>query len=53
LFIQADEHTAGSDHKVIVWNAEEDRQEEADHERVVGWHFADMTENNAEAAEKL
>jgi len=32
---------------------EVDRQEEADHERVVGWNLAAMTEKDAEAAEKL
>jgi len=30
-----------------------DRQEEADHERVVGWNLAAMTEKDAETAEKL
>jgi hypothetical protein len=32
---------------------EEDNQEEADHERVGGWNLAAMTEEDAEAAEKL
>jgi hypothetical protein len=30
-----------------------DRQEEADHERVVGWNLGAMTQKDAEAAEKL
>ena len=30
-----------------------DRQEQADHENVVGWNIAEMTEKGAEAAEKL
>jgi hypothetical protein len=32
----ADDHATGSDHKVIECEVEADRQEEADHERVVG-----------------
>jgi len=42
-FILADDHTAGSDHKVIEWEVEADRHEVADHERVVGWNLAAMT----------
>jgi hypothetical protein len=30
-----------------------DRQEKADHERVVVWNLAAMTENDVDAAEKL
>jgi len=52
-FILADDHATGSDHKVIEWEVEGDRQEEADHERVVGGMLAAMTEEDAEAAEKL
>jgi len=35
-FILANDHATGSDHEVIEWEVEADRQEEADHERVVG-----------------
>ena len=30
-----------------------DRQEQADHQRVVGWNFAAMLEEDTEAADKL
>jgi len=36
--ILADDHATGSDHEVIEWEAVVDRQEEADHEWVVGWN---------------
>ena len=52
-FILADDHATGSDNNVIKWEVEADRQEEADHGRVVGWNLAEMTEENTEAAEKL
>jgi len=48
-----DDHATGSDHEVIEWEVEVDRQEEAGHERVVGWNLAAMTEEDAKAAEKL
>jgi len=48
-----DNHPTGSDHEVIEWEVEVDRQEEAGHERVVGWNLAAMTEEDAKAAEKL
>jgi hypothetical protein len=48
-----DDHARGSDHEVIEWEVEVDRQEEAGHERVVGWNIAAMTEEDAKAAEKL
>jgi hypothetical protein len=51
--ILADDHATGSDHEVIEWEVEVDRQEEADHATVVGWNLAAMTEKDAEAAEKL
>jgi len=52
--ILADEdHATGSDHEVMEWEVEVDRQEEAGHERVVGWNLAAMTEEDAKAAEKL
>ena len=34
--ILADDHATGSDHEVIEWEVDADRQEEADHARVVG-----------------
>jgi len=51
--ILADDNATGSDHEVIEWEVEVDRQEEAGHERVVGWNIAAMTEKDAKAAEKL
>jgi hypothetical protein len=51
--ILANDHATGSDHEVIEWEVEVDRQEEAGHERVVGWNIAAMTEEDAKAAEKL
>jgi len=51
--ILADDHATGSDHEVIEWEVGVDRQEEAHHERVVGWNLAALTEKDAEAAEKL
>jgi len=36
--ILADDHTTGSDHEVIEWEVGVHRQEEADHEKVVGWN---------------
>ena len=51
--ILADNHATGSDHEVIAWEVRVDREEKADHERVVGCNLAAMTEKDAEAAEKL
>jgi hypothetical protein len=51
--ILVNDHATGSDHKVIEWEVEVDRQEEVGHERVVGWNLATMTEEDVEAAEKL
>jgi hypothetical protein len=51
--ILADDHATGSDHEVIEWEVGVDRQEEADHETVVGWNLAAMTETDVEAAGKL
>jgi len=50
--ILEDDHATGSNHKVIEWEVEADWQEEADHERVVGWNLASTTEKDFEAAEK-
>ena len=36
--ILPDDHAARSDNDVIEWEVEAERQEEADHERVVGWN---------------
>jgi len=52
LTILADYHATGSDHEVIEWEVGVDRQEEADHEKVVGWNLAPMTEKDVEAAGK-
>jgi len=51
--ILTDDHATGSDHEVIEWEVEADRLEEADHERVVGWNLAAMTQKDLETAEKL
>jgi hypothetical protein len=51
--ILEDDHATGSDHEVIEWEVEADGQEEPDHERVVGWNLAGMTEEDLEAAEEL
>jgi hypothetical protein len=53
LTILANDHASESDHEVIEWEVGADRKEEADHDRVVGWNLAAMTENDAETAEKL
>jgi hypothetical protein len=51
--IQAYDHATGSDHKVLDWEVDVNRQEQADHERVVGWNFAAMLEEDTEVADKL
>ena len=51
--ILADDHATGSKHEVIEREVRVDRQEEVDHERIVGWHLASMTEKEAKVAEKL
>jgi len=51
--ILADDQATGSDHQVIEWEVRGDWHKKADHERVVGWNLASMTEKNVEAAEKL
>jgi len=51
--ILADVHATGSDHEVIEWEVGVDRQEEADHESIVGWNLAAMKEKDTEAVEKL
>ena len=51
--ILADDHPTGSDHQVIQREVEAVQQEEVDHERVVGRNLAALTEEDAEAAEKV
>ena len=51
--ILADDHATGFDHEVIEWEVGVVRQEEADHERVVGWKLAAITEKDVEAAGKV
>ena len=51
--IPADDHATASDHEVIEWEVGVVRQKEVDHETVVGWNLAAMTEEDVEAAEKL
>jgi hypothetical protein len=53
LSILADDHTTGSDHEVIKWVVEVVMQEEADHERVIEWNLAAITEQDVETAMKL
>jgi hypothetical protein len=38
---------------VIEWEVDVETQEEADHERIVGWNLPAMTEEDEEAAKKL
>lgn len=47
------DHTSESDHTVIQWEVDVDRQLEADHERRVGGNVAAMIEEDVKAAEKL
>ena len=51
--ILADDHATGSDHEVIEWDVEVERQEEAENDSVAGWNLAAMSEEDVEAAEKL
>jgi hypothetical protein len=51
--ILADDHTTEFEHKVIHWEEELNRKEEANHERSVVWNQAAMTECNMETAEKF
>ena len=51
--ILTDDHTTGSNHEVRKREVEADRQEEAEHERIVQWNLAPMTEEVVEAAEKI
>ena len=51
--IVADDHATGSDHEVIEWNVGVHTEEQADHDRVVRWDLAAMTEKDVEGAEKL
>lgn len=50
--ILAKNQATGSDHKVREWEVDVDKQEEADHEWVVGWNLAAMTEQDKEVAKK-
>ena len=47
LSILSDDHTMGSDHYVIEWEVDADRDVEADNQWVVGWHLAAMTKEEA------
>jgi hypothetical protein len=51
--VLADGHATGTHHQGIEWEVEADRQEEADHERVVRRNFTVMMEEDPEAAGKL
>jgi hypothetical protein len=51
--ILADENPTKSDHEVIEWEVDVDRQEVADYERVLRWNLAAMIEEDVEAAEQL
>jgi len=51
--ILADNHATGFDHDVIEWVVEVARQEQGDHEMVIGWTFAAMAEEDTESAEEL
>ena len=46
-------HTTRSDHKVIEWEVNVDKPEEADHVQGLGWNLAAMSKEDEEAAEKL
>jgi len=46
-------HATGSNHEVIEWEFNVDKQEEADHVQVIGWNLAAMSQEDEEAAEKL
>jgi len=48
--IRANDHATESNHEVITWVVEVARQEEVDHERVVGWNLVAMTEKHVEGA---
>ena len=51
--ILADDHPIGSHYEVTECEVEADKQEGADHKRVVGWNLPAMTEKDTEEAEKL
>jgi hypothetical protein len=51
--ILIEDHGTGSNHEVTEWEVEVDRQEKADHGRVVGRNLAAIVEKDVEAAEKL
>lgn len=43
----------GSDQKGLEWELSVDKQEVADHVRVIGWNVASMSKYDEEGAEKL
>jgi len=43
----------GSDHEMIEWAVNIDKQEEVDHVQVIGWNLAAMSKDDKDAAEKL
>jgi len=46
-------HATGSDHEVIEWEFNLDKQGEADHVQVIGWNLAAMSKEDEEAEEIL
>jgi len=51
-YILANDHTTGFDHEDIECKVDADTQEEADHDKVVGWNLSAMKVEDVEAAEK-
>jgi hypothetical protein len=50
--ILADDQTTGSNHKVLELEVDVDKQEEGDHESIIGWNLAAMMEKDKEMAQK-
>ena len=46
-------HATGSDHEVIEWEFNVDKQVEEDHMQVIGWNLAATSKQDQEAAETL
>jgi len=46
-------HATASDHEVIEWEFNADKQEEAYHVQVIGWNLAAMSKEDEETAGKL
>jgi len=46
-------HASGSNHEVIEWMINVDKQEEAVHVQVIGWNLAAMSKVDEKAAEKF